>query len=99
MKTDSLAYRILKDLPEVFFETIGRPASDARRYRFDAVEIKDTSVRLDGFYSPVPPDDFEPIYFVEHQNYVSENTYADLILKLGLFLDNVNPRQDWKLGV
>ncbi len=49
MKTDSLYFRLFKELPECFFELLGRPSSDAARNRFDAVEIKDTAVRLDGF--------------------------------------------------
>jgi Protein of unknown function (DUF2887) len=45
MKTDSLSYRYLQELPEEFFALVGRPRSDAARYRFDAIELKDTAVR------------------------------------------------------
>src|SRR5262249_13326665 len=87
VKTDALFYRLFKEWPECFFELIGRPASDARRYRFDAVELKDTAARIDGFYAPVRPNNDEPVFFVEFQNYKSDRTYSNLFLKIGLYLE------------
>lgn len=95
MKTDALSYRLLQELPEAFFELIGRPAATARRYRFAAHELKDTAVRLDGLYEPIPADFKEPVYLVEYQNQKSPRVYSNLILKIGLLLEKVEPRQDW----
>jgi predicted transposase/invertase (TIGR01784 family) len=99
MKTDSLYFRLFKELPECFFELLGRPSTDAGRYRFDAVEIKDTAVRLDGFYALVEPDEREPVYFVEFQSHRSERVYSNLLLKIGLYLEKANPNQDWRAVV
>jgi predicted transposase/invertase (TIGR01784 family) len=99
VKTDALFYRVARELPEHFFELIGRPAAEAARYRFDAIELKDTAVRIDGVYLPVAPDVNVPVYFVEFQNQHSERTYSNLLLKIGLYLEKVNPRQDWQAVV
>jgi predicted transposase YdaD len=95
VKRDKLFYRFFKECPDSFFELLGRPARDANRYRFDAIELKDTSVRIDGVYAPQPADNREPIYFVEYQNFKSERTYSNLLLKIGLYLEKVNPHQNW----
>ncbi len=96
MKTDTLFYRFFNELPDCFFELVGRPAADAERYRFDAIELKDTAVRIDGVYAPRQPNEREPVYFVEYQNDKSERVYSNLLLKIGLFLEKVNPRQNWQ---
>ena len=96
MKTDALFYRFFKEFPDCFFELVGRPTTDADRYRFDAIELKDTAVRIDGVYLPREPNDQEPVYFVEYQNYRSERTYSNLLLKIALYLEKVNPRQNWQ---
>jgi predicted transposase/invertase (TIGR01784 family) len=95
VKTDALFYRLFKEWPEVFFELIGRPASDSGLYRFDAVELKDTAARIDGFYGLLQPDNKEPVYFVEFQNYKLDRTYSNLFHKIGLYLEKVNPYQNW----
>ena len=96
MKTDALFYRFFKEFPDCFFELVGRPAKDADRYRFDAIELKDTAVRIDGVYLPPEPNDREPVYFVEYQNRRSERTYSNLLLKISLYLEKVNPHQNWQ---
>jgi predicted transposase/invertase (TIGR01784 family) len=57
--------------------------------------LKDTAVRIDGVYSPKQPDDAESVFFVEFQAQKSERTYSNLLLKIGLYLEKVNPRQNW----
>ena len=99
MKTDTLFYRFFQELPECFFVLVGRAATDAERFRFEAIELKDTAVRIDGVYSPRQPDDDEAVFFVEFQNHPSERTYSNLFLKVGLYLEKVNPRQNWQAVV
>ena len=96
MKTDTLFYRFFQELPECFFALVGRPVTDAERYRFEAIELKDTAVRIDGVYSPRQHDEREAVFFVEFQNHPSERTYSNLLLKIGLYLEKVNPRQNWQ---
>jgi hypothetical protein len=38
MTRDPLFYRFSKELPGCFFQLIGRPASDAGHYEFEAIE-------------------------------------------------------------
>ena len=99
MKTDTLFYRFFQELPECFFALVGRPASDAERFRFEAIELKDTAVGINGVYSPRQHDDNEVVFFVEFQNHPSERTYSNLLLKVGLYLEKVNPRQNWQAVV
>jgi len=95
VKTDSLFYRFFAECAGAFFELIGRPATDAERYRFDVIELKDTAVCVDGLYSPSPPDAREPAYFVEFQAQKSERVYSNILLKIALYLEKVNPHQNW----
>jgi predicted transposase/invertase (TIGR01784 family) len=99
VKTDTLFYRFFKELPECFFALVGRPATDAEHFRFEAIELKDTAVRIDGVYSPRRPNDDMPVIFVEFQAQKSERTYSNLLLKIGLYLEKVNPRQNWQAVV
>ena len=94
MKRDPLFYRFFKELPRCFFHLIGRPESDAQKYDLDAIEYKETSVRLDGVFQPHHPD-VDPAYVWEAQYYPSDKVYANLMSKVGRFLEHGNPRQDW----
>ncbi|MCE9529559.1 MAG: Rpn family recombination-promoting nuclease/putative transposase [Planctomycetes bacterium] len=94
MKRDSLLFSYFKELPGCFFQLIGRPESDARRYELKAIEYKETAVRLDGVFLPRQPD-VDPAYIWEAQHYRSEKVYANLISKIGRFLEHGNPKQDW----
>jgi predicted transposase YdaD len=89
-------FRFFNELPDCFFELVGRPAGDADDYRFEAIELKDTAVRIDGVYSPRHANEQAAVYFVEYQNDHSEHTYSNLLLKVALYLEKVNPRQNWQ---
>lgn len=94
MKSDSLFFRFFKELPSCFFHLIGRAESDAQRYELDAIEYKETAVRLDGLFRPLQPD-VDPAYIWEAQNYASDRVYANLLTKIGRFLEHGDPNQDW----
>ena len=94
MKRDPLFFRFFKELPGAFFHLIGRPAADADRYTLDAIEYKETAVRLDGVFQPREPD-AGPAYLWEAQFYASEKLYANLLTKIGRFLQHGDPSQDW----
>lgn len=94
MKRDSLWFRLFQDLPSCFFRMIGRSADDARRYTLDAIEYKETAVRLDGVFLPRKPE-IDPAFIWEAQYYASEKVYANLLSKVGRFLEHGNPKQDW----
>ena len=94
MKRDPLFFRLFKELPGCFFQLVGRSERDAERYILEAIEYKATSVRLDGLFRPLQPGD-DPAYLWEAQFYASEKVYANLLSKIGRFLEHGNPEQDW----
>lgn len=94
MKRDSLFFRLFKELPGAFFQMVGRPASDAERFELNAVELKETSVRLDGVFQPRFPAE-DPAYLWEAQYYKSDKVYANFLSKIGRYLEHGDPRQDW----
>lgn len=63
MKTDAIFYYIFKELPQIFFEFIGKTETNLNSYEFIAPEIKQTSFRLDGVFSPLKDFPDETIYF------------------------------------
>lgn len=94
MKRDSLFYRYFEEMPGCFFRLVGRPASDARRFELNAIEFKDTAVRLDGVFQPKHPE-ADPVYIWEAQYYPSDAVYANLMAKVGRYLEHNDPTQDW----
>ena len=94
MKRDSLFFRFFEDLPNSFFQMIGRSETEAERYDLNAIEYKETSVRLDGVFVPREPD-ADPAYIWEAQYYASDNVYANMLSKVGRFLEHGDSSQDW----
>ncbi len=94
MKHDPIIYRYFQEMPRCFFHWIGRPEADAERYDLNAIESKETSIRLDGVFQPHRPE-IDPAYIWEAQNYASDSVYANLLSKVGRFLEHGNPAQDW----
>jgi len=94
MHSDPLMFQLFKDIPSCFFQLLGRSESLADEYRLEAVEYKATAVRLDGLFRP-KPDSTEPAYLWEAQFHRSEKVYANLLSKIGRFLEHGNPEQDW----
>jgi predicted transposase/invertase (TIGR01784 family) len=94
MKSDPLFFRLFEESPNCFFRLIGRPANVAQRYDLKSIEYKSTSVRLDGVFLPRQPN-VDPAYIWEAQTYPSDTVYANLMSKIGRFLEHGNPKQDW----
>jgi predicted transposase/invertase (TIGR01784 family) len=94
MKRDPLFFRLFKELPGCFFHLVGRSPGDAERYALEAIEYKATAVRLDGVFRPLQPGD-DPAYLREAQFYASDKVYANLLSKIGRFLEHGSPEQDW----
>jgi predicted transposase/invertase (TIGR01784 family) len=94
MKRDPLFFELFKELPSCFFHLVRRSSQDAEKYRLEAIEYKATSVRLDGVFRPLTPD-AGPTYIWEAQFYPSDKVYANLLSKIGHFLEHDGPDQDW----
>jgi predicted transposase/invertase (TIGR01784 family) len=94
MKRDPLFFRLFKELPNCFFQLVGRSDRDAARYQLEAIEYKTTAVRLDGVFRPIESA-VGPAYIWEAQFYRSDTVYANLLSKIGRFLEHGDPSQDW----
>jgi predicted transposase/invertase (TIGR01784 family) len=96
MKTDTLFYELIKELPQIFFELIGRPDVNLSAYEFTAPEIKQQSFRLDGLFSTVEGFENEPLYFFELQTYKDEEFYERLFGEIFLyFRQYCPPNPEW----
>jgi len=95
VKTDKLFYEVFLEFPEIFFELIGAKNVDARAYEFKAIELKETASRLDGAMLPLNKDPKQPIYFIEVQSYKNAKIYANILKKVGMYLEQNDPTQDW----
>lgn len=96
MKTDKLFYEVFLELPEILFEFIGEGNVDPNAYEFKAIELKETALRLDGVMLRLDRNPKQPIYFIEVQNYKNPNTYSNLLTKVGMYLNQNNPTQNWR---
>jgi predicted transposase/invertase (TIGR01784 family) len=94
MKRDSLFFELFRDLPRGFFDAIGRSDVDIRQYELKAIEYKESAVRLDGVFLPRTAS-AGPAYIWEAQWYRSATVYANLLSKIGRFLEHGDPRQNW----
>lgn len=92
METDAFFYRLFNQLPQTLFELLGLPASLAKAYRFDSVEVK-KSLRIDGLFVPKKPR--LPLYFVEVQFQRSPRFYANLFAKVFCYLEENDSMQEW----
>ncbi|MFN3639265.1 MAG: DUF2887 domain-containing protein, partial [Chloroherpetonaceae bacterium] len=84
MRRDSLFYQLFAQWPQSFFDLLG--IDSAEGYRFDAIELKETTFRIDGVF--VPPDPSGVVYFCEVQfqrdNTFYERFFAEIFLYLRL---------------
>lgn len=96
MKTDTLFYELIKELPQVFFELIGKPDVNTNIYEFTALEIKQQSFRLDGIFSTIEGFDNEPLYFVELQTYKDHEFYERLFGEIFVYFRQYQPpNSEW----
>jgi predicted transposase/invertase (TIGR01784 family) len=96
MKTDAIFYELFKEFPDIFFELINKPQTNANIYEFTTPEIKQRSFRLDGVFSTLENFSNEPIYFVEVQFYKDEEFYDRLFTGIFLYFSQYQPANaDW----
>ena len=82
MKTDTIFYQLFQSFPSIFFELIQLPITEANNYRFDSVEVKQLSFRLDGVFLPQNNHPQTPIYFCEVQFQEDEAFGSSLLFML-----------------
>lgn len=94
MKTDHIFYRILKELPDTFFELWEESPDRANDYRFDAVELKQTAFRIDGVFLPL--DEENPVYFAEVQFQKDTKIYLRLFSEIFTYLRESEGELRWR---
>lgn len=68
MKRDSIYYQIFKRFPALIFELVDDRPQQAQNYRFESVEVKETSFRIDGVF--LPPEGATPrVIFLQKFNF------------------------------
>ncbi|MBK1987947.1 Rpn family recombination-promoting nuclease/putative transposase [Sphaerospermopsis aphanizomenoides BCCUSP55] len=95
MKTDTIFYQLFQTLPSILFELIGKPATEADRYHFTSVEIKELAFRFDGLFIPNLEIPEQPIYFVEVQFQPKADFYWKLFTEIFVYLNQYQPKNDF----
>jgi predicted transposase/invertase (TIGR01784 family) len=96
MRRDVIFYQIFQRFPSLLFEFVEHPPAEAQRYRFESVEVKEASFRIDGVF--LPPEDAvsKTVFFAEIQFQKDEDLYHRLIAESMLYLyRNRTVYRDW----
>ncbi|MBE9235148.1 Rpn family recombination-promoting nuclease/putative transposase [Anabaena aphanizomenioides LEGE 00250] len=99
MKTDTIFYTLLQNMPSVLFELLEQSPTLALHYEFSSVEIKELARRIDGLFLPKSEYPQDPIYFVEVQFQSDDNLYWRLITETFLYLNQYKPQRTWQAVV
>lgn len=94
VKTDSLFYRLFQHHPRLALDLLGLHYS-ADSYRFGSEEIKQTSFRLDGVFTPLGDDAEQPYIFAEIQYQPDPDFYDRLFSEITLYLRINKPTHPW----
>ncbi|GAP99305.1 transcriptional activator of maltose regulon, MalT [Leptolyngbya sp. NIES-2104] len=86
MRRDAIFYTIFQRFPSLLFELVDDRPPDAQRYRFESVEVKEPTFRIDGVF--LPPEDASPrvIFFAEMQFQKDESLYHRFFSESLLYL-------------
>jgi predicted transposase/invertase (TIGR01784 family) len=96
VKRDAIFYQIFKRFPSLFFTLLDQVPDQARSYRFESVEVKETTFRIDGVF--LPPDNAIPktVFFCEVQFQKDEDLYYRFFSESLLYLyRNRSLYDDW----
>jgi predicted transposase/invertase (TIGR01784 family) len=96
LKTDTIYYQLFKRFPSLIFTLVEHQPERAREYRFESIEVKETSFRIDGVF--LPPEGASPriVYFAEVQFQDDESLYFRFFSESSVFLHrNQTLFDDW----
>jgi predicted transposase/invertase (TIGR01784 family) len=96
LKTDTIYYQLFKRVPSLIFTLVEHQPERAREYRFESIEVKETSYRIDGVL--LPPEGASPriVYFAEVQFQNDESLYFRFSSESSVFLHrNQDLFDDW----
>jgi predicted transposase/invertase (TIGR01784 family) len=95
MKRDTIFYRIFQQSPTLLFDLLPHRPDNANDYRFAAIEVKETSFRIDGVLLPPNPDGL--VIFSEVQMQPDPKLYERLFSEIGIYTyRNTEDFRDWQ---
>jgi predicted transposase/invertase (TIGR01784 family) len=98
MRRDTIFYQLFVQAPTLLFDLIPNPPENTTGYTFDSVEVKETSFRIDGVFSP--PDRSRNVYFCEVQFQKDNLFYERLNSEIGIYTYRYREKfYDWRAVV
>jgi predicted transposase/invertase (TIGR01784 family) len=94
MKRDTIFYQLFKRSPSLLFQLLPLLSVDPEGYRFEAIEVKETSFRMDGVFLPPRPD--QDVFFCEVQQQRDNLLYERMMAEISIFAYRErNSFRDW----
>jgi hypothetical protein len=93
MKRDSIFYSLFQQYPNIFFDLLDNPPSNAANYRFDSVAVKEPKFEIDGVFLPPETSPLGIVYFCELQMQKDELLYERLIAESMVYFYRNRGRQ------
>jgi predicted transposase/invertase (TIGR01784 family) len=86
VRRDAIFYQLFQRFPTLLFSILDHPPNQAAGYRFESVEVKEPTFRIDGIF--LPPDDASPktVYFAEFQIQKDKSLYHRFFSESLLYL-------------
>jgi predicted transposase/invertase (TIGR01784 family) len=95
MKRDTIFYRIFQQSPTLLLDLLPTPLPNSEGYRFESIEVKETSFRIDGVL--IPPDDLGTVVFSEIQMQPDLKLYERMFSEIGIYTyRNIEQFNDWR---
>ncbi len=105
MKTDKLFYDLVRELPQIFFDLIGKPETNPNIYTFteaqaakkdfphltEAETIKKYFPHLDVLLSTIKGHNTKPMYFVTFQSCKEDTFYESFFKEIMLYFRRYSP--------
>lgn len=83
MRRDTIFYQLFRQSPTLLFELLSQPPERASEYTFEAIEVKETSFRMDGVF--LPPNLFGVVFFCEVQFQLDELLYERMLSEISIY--------------
>ncbi|MDG2990297.1 Rpn family recombination-promoting nuclease/putative transposase [Candidatus Synechococcus calcipolaris G9] len=100
MRRDSIFYQLFQQLPLTLFDLLDVTPTNVSGYRFDSVEVKEASFRIDGVFLPPENDPPGIVYFCEVQFQKDEKLYERLFSESLLYFCLYRAHfSDWRVVI
>lgn len=97
MRRDAIFYQLFQRYPQLLFQLVDLPIENRQGYRFDSVEVKEPTFRIDGVF--LPPESSRVVVFAEVQFQGDDSLYHRFFSESHLYLYRNRQRYDDWYGV